>query len=135
MEAVLIAPGHIEKTIIGPIRTALEKADVKLKTPLDYAPPSVSALDFITDVLTSADLVIADISEGNPNVLYELGYAHALRKNTILLVNRDAQPKIPSDLAGVLFLTYDPANLEELGSLIVRQVNVFKRRREALLAV
>jgi nucleoside 2-deoxyribosyltransferase len=32
-----------------------------------------------------ADLIIADLTGRNPNVFYELGYAHALHKNTILI--------------------------------------------------
>jgi hypothetical protein len=35
--------------------------------------------------LSSADVVIGEMSERNPNVFYEIGYAHALGKHTILL--------------------------------------------------
>ena len=31
-----------------------------------------------------ADYIIADMSERNPNVYYEVGYAHALGKNVVM---------------------------------------------------
>jgi hypothetical protein len=46
--------------------------------------------------LTEASLVIAEITEANPNVYYEVGVAHALRKPTVLLAQRGT--KLPFDL-------------------------------------
>src|SRR5215207_2752710 len=44
----------------------------------------------IVEDLATAEVVIADLSEGNPNVLFELGIRHVLRKSgTIHIVNRD----------------------------------------------
>lgn len=37
--------------------------------------------------IAKADVIVADISELNPNVTYELGYAHALGKTTLLLTD------------------------------------------------
>lgn len=39
----------------------------------------------ITQNIEEAKVIIADITPQNPNVYYEVGYAHALNKNTILL--------------------------------------------------
>ncbi|MBI4764965.1 MAG: hypothetical protein HY787_10210 [Deltaproteobacteria bacterium] len=47
--------------------------------------------------IAKADVVIADISQANPNVWYELGYAHALGKNTLLLAENPQD--VPVDLA------------------------------------
>jgi hypothetical protein len=58
--------------------------------------------------ITRADLVVADITGGNPNVMYEVGFAHALRKPVILLADRTT-PNIPHDLAGRLVIINDPA--------------------------
>jgi nucleoside 2-deoxyribosyltransferase len=35
-----------------------------------------------------ADLIVADLTGRNPNVFYELGYAHALGKRTLLLTQK-----------------------------------------------
>ena len=43
-----------------------------------------------------ADLIIADLTKKNANVFYELGYAHALGKNTIPLTQ--SIEDVPFDL-------------------------------------
>ena len=58
--------------------------------------------------ITRADLVVADITGGNPNVMYEVGFAHALRKPVILLADRTTT-NFPLDLAGHLVIINDPA--------------------------
>ena len=47
-----------------------------------------------------------DITPTNPNVFYELGYAHALQKPTILLANRQIE-KLPFDVSGYWVIFYD----------------------------
>ena len=46
-------------------------------------------LDDIWQAINAADFVIADITGRNPNVLYELGLAHALAK-PVLILSRNA---------------------------------------------
>lgn len=53
-------------------------------------------LDRIYNQISKADLIVADMTNRNANVFYEVGYAHALGKNVILLTqNAD---DIPFDL-------------------------------------
>ncbi len=54
--------------------------------------------------IASADLVVADLSGGNPNVYYELGIAHAFGKPTILLT-QDLD-EVPFDLRAYRVITY-----------------------------
>ena len=66
-----------------------------------------SGFDLLTKIrhlLARADLVVAEISEPRPNVFYELGYADALNKNPILLLEETA--RAPSDLLGLEVLRY-----------------------------
>ena len=60
----------------------------------------------ILSEITKADLIIADITDGNPNVMYELGFAHALKKPVLHIVEKGAG-SIPFDLAGSLYYAYD----------------------------
>jgi predicted nucleotide-binding protein len=63
-------------------------------------------------------LIIADVSQQNPNVFYELGFAHALRKPTILLFNSKSGSGLPSDLDGLQYIAYDPADFRRLADVI-----------------
>jgi len=53
-------------------------------------------LDRIYNQIARADVIIADMTGRNPNVFYEVGYAHALGKPTILVTN--SADDIPFDL-------------------------------------
>jgi len=55
--------------------------------------------------ISQSDVVIAEITPANPNVFYELGYAQALGKPTILLAQRGG--KLPFDIASYRVVFYD----------------------------
>ncbi len=55
--------------------------------------------------ITEASVVIAEVSEPNPNVYYEVGVAHALRKPSVLLAQRGT--KLPFDLGPHRCIFYD----------------------------
>lgn len=50
-------------------------------------------------------LIIAEISQFNPNVFYEVGYAHALNKPTILIAEKTT--KLPFDVSPFRTLFYE----------------------------
>ena len=66
--------------------------------------PGVIVQD-ITREIREANLVIADISPVNANVFYEVGYAHALNKPTILLAEKAT--KLPFDVSPFRTLFYE----------------------------
>jgi len=61
-------------------------------------------LERVYNQIAKADLVIADMSDRNANVFYEVGYAHALGKTTILVTKDDAD--IPFDLKHYPHIVY-----------------------------
>jgi hypothetical protein len=62
-------------------------------------------LNDIVQGLVEAKVVIAEVTPSNQNVFYELGYAHALGKPTILLAERGKQ--LPFDITGYRCLFYE----------------------------
>jgi len=58
--------------------------------------------------LSEAKVLVADLTGRNPNVFYELGLAHALRKPVILVA--DNLEDVPFDLRGLRVLGYDKDN-------------------------
>ena len=67
--------------------------------------PTGSIIEHILDEVNRADLVIADLTDRNPNVFYELGVRHALRDSTIL-VAQDIND-VPFDLRPYAVVVYD----------------------------
>jgi hypothetical protein len=71
----------------------------------DIFRPGVILHDIIHGIVES-DVVLAEITHVNANVFYELGYAHALNKPTILLANRLTE-ELPFDISGYRVIFYD----------------------------
>ena len=61
-----------------------------------------------------ADVVIADMTGSNPNVMYELGLAHGLAKPVILLTQDE---KTPFDLQTYRIIYYNPSEFDSADSL------------------
>lgn len=64
-------------------------------------------LDDIAQGIVDAKVVIAEITPANQNVFYEIGYAHALGKPTILLAEREQRKELPFDISSYRVLFYD----------------------------
>ena len=61
-------------------------------------------LDDVLSLIWRARVVIADLSGKNPNVFYEVGIAHTLGRDTILVAQ--SMDDIPFDLQGIRALKY-----------------------------
>ncbi|WP_153144675.1 hypothetical protein [Dechloromonas sp. H13] len=77
------------------IRGACEDASVYCERVDEQIFPG-SMLDRIYNQISTADLLVADMTGRNPNVFYEVGYAHSQGKNVILLTQQ--ADDIPFDL-------------------------------------
>lgn len=67
---------------------------------------SSSIIQDIIREISEAAIIIADITMDNPNVFYELGYAHALNKPTILLADSEKRAQLPFDVSGYRTIFY-----------------------------
>jgi len=101
------------RNIRGIIADALR--DVGIEPILLEEPIAVgtSILEAVQQAIERADVIVADLTQGNPNVMYEVGYAHALGKPVLFIVQREIG-HVPSDIAGYLYLVYEPSRLDEL---------------------
>jgi hypothetical protein len=61
-------------------------------------------LEQIRAAIVQARIVIADVTDGNPNVLYELGFTQALGKSLVIVAKENS--KFPFDVAHQRILTY-----------------------------
>lgn len=65
-----------------------------------------SILDDITQSIIESSLIVADITPDNPNVFYEVGYSHAIKKPVILLSD-NRRSKLPFDISGFRVIKYE----------------------------
>ncbi len=77
----------------------------------------------ILSELNTADLVIADLTDRNPNVFYELGVRHTLRNRTILIAQD--LTFVPSDLQSYWTVTYKKG-IETVADSITRLANLIR---------
>jgi len=63
-------------------------------------------IEDISRSIREAYIVIADVTPDNPNVYYEVGYAHGIGKPVILLCDRKRE-KLPFDVSGMRTIFYD----------------------------
>ncbi|MDY6986868.1 MAG: hypothetical protein SWQ30_02325 [Thermodesulfobacteriota bacterium] len=71
-------------------------------------------MEKISRQITTSDFVIADITGGNPNVFYELGIAHTLKK-PVIFITQDKVEDVPVDIRPFEFIKYD---LSDHGSFL-----------------
>lgn len=90
------------KEVISP--QCEEKGLHAIKADEVYA--SSSIIQDIIREISEAAIIIADITMDNPNVFYELGYAHALNKPTILLADSEKRTQLPFDVSGYRTIFY-----------------------------
>lgn len=94
------------------IRRAVEEVDAGLDLiRLDEVRAAGRISDDLVRELTTCHLCIADVSGANPNVMWEVGYATALKKPVIALSEGSA--RLPFDIADVRTVLYDRSSLNK----------------------
>ncbi|WP_255153730.1 nucleoside 2-deoxyribosyltransferase [Ferruginibacter sp. HRS2-29] len=84
-------------------------------------------LDRIYNQINKADIIVADMTGKNPNVFYEVGYAHALNKRVILIIQEAAD--IPFDLKHHPFIVYNKS-ISTLKSELTKKLLYFIQNPE-----
>ena len=72
--------------------------------------------------ICEARLIIADLTGLNPNVMYELGVAHTLGKETLIIYRKDENIEFPFDLAHIRRIEYE--NTPVGGTKLVSELRV-----------
>ena len=92
----LIDFDDVYQTVIAPVVTSLGLQSTRA----DEVPRAGSVHKDMLERIAGSDVVIVDITTGNPNVFYELGVRHALRPRVTVLLKQRATA-IPFDIAGL----------------------------------
>jgi hypothetical protein len=85
--------------------TAITKAGLRPVRADDEIFATGKIIDQVWDGITSAKVLVAELTGRNPNVFYELGLAHALSKPVVLVSSN--QSDVPFDLKHIRVIYYD----------------------------
>jgi len=93
-------PDHAQyRAVYHNLKPVVEKAGYSVLRADDVQKSGAITKDIVKR-LGESDLVVADLTELNPNVFYELGVRHALRgKGTVMILDDKRTPDIPFDLS------------------------------------
>jgi hypothetical protein len=81
--------------------------------------------------MCAAELVVADMTGRNPNVMYELGLADAAGLDVILIGQSASPDDVPFDLQGHRILVYSAAQPELMKDALVVLIDEVRKERTA----
>lgn len=108
-KGINLVEGDLDFIYENIIQMALEEYTIKDQTPFSknvarFKDNVGSIIDGIIQNVSDSDLVIADLTGLNSNVMYELGVRHSLKRGTII-ITQDIN-SLPSDLRDYLAIEY-----------------------------
>jgi nucleoside 2-deoxyribosyltransferase len=108
---VIVPPNRTwEANVKHTVRLAVKETSLKPRIPEENI-GSVK-MDDVWKELCESSVVIADLTDADPNITYEIGLADALGKEVILLVQN--KKKVPFDFDSKRLIVYNPDNLQLL---------------------
>ncbi|GAG37608.1 unnamed protein product, partial [marine sediment metagenome] len=88
---------------------------------VDEVEHSGPIVEEIVDQIKRCRIIVAEVSDHNPNVFYEVGWAHALEKPTILLARQGTN--LPFDIRHVNTIMYK--NIHNLEERLMKRLQAF----------
>ena len=79
-----------------------------------------NVVDQLKDAIQHADFCVADVTENNPNVMWEIGYAAALQKPVIAI--RQHSEQIPFDVRQERFFNYELDKISAIRPTLAKAV-------------
>ncbi len=111
----------LDMTYKNVIKPAVEAAGVECIRADEITHAGVIDVPMYERIL-AADLVVAGISTGNRNAIYELGVRHALCPHTTIIIGEDSNTKIPFDLNHIVIRKYRHLG-EDIGATEARRMS------------
>jgi hypothetical protein len=112
---------RMEKVYTNHIKKIGEQLGVTVRRADDIFSPK-PFMEKVWDGICAAQLIVADCTQKNPNVFYEIGIAHTVGKK-VVLITRSAND-IPSDIRHFDYISYayDPEGTDQLIEKLTRFV-------------
>ena len=108
---------EFEDVYILGIREVAEKMNLIVER-ADDIEHNEDILEIIQDRIQSCDVVVADTTHSNPNVFYEIGYSHGVKRSTILICRKGE--KMPFDIQSKNIILY--SSIVELRERLINRL-------------
>jgi hypothetical protein len=92
-------------------------------------------IESIETGIQGSSVCLADITEDNPNVWFEVGYAIAARKNVVFICSQERQTKFPFDVQHrtiTKYSTASPRDFKALGKTITERLKAIRKSTDEL---
>lgn len=110
--------GKYDKRYESIFKPAIEAAELDpYRVDKKYAPGVEIAIDAIGEGIKSCAICLADVTENNPNVCYELGFALALDKPVVMVCSSERTGKYPFDIQHRILIPYDVGSPQDFKAL------------------
>jgi len=107
--------------ILPALKSVFDKDILALRAD-KMGPQAITVRANVEGAIQTADFCIADITGNNPNVMFELGYASAQRKPTIV-VRQAGAGSAPANVRDIAVLEYDPKRLDRFRDELTNVIN------------
>lgn len=114
---------YVIREVLEPKEYIVERAD-------QLSEPGIITNQIVQKIV-ACDVLIADLSEGNPNVFYELAIRHGLKKPFIHMIA--SAEKIPFDNAQVRTIQFDLTDLDSVSNAkreLAKQIESIENNKE-----
>ena len=125
--------GQFDKRYDDVFVPAIEKAGMEPYR-VDRDPFVTIPIETIEEYIRESDACLADITLDNPNVWYEVGFAYASRKDTVMVCSED-RLKFPFDVKHrtiVTYATHAPRDFTRLESDITIRLKAFSKKLKTI---
>ncbi len=108
------------------IKPSVESEGVNCQRADEIVGTNIITLD-IWEKINRARFIIADLTGKNPNVFYEIGLAHAIGKEVILITQ--TMDDVPFDLKSIRCVVYSftPRGMSELEAALIKMIQTIMR--------
>jgi tetratricopeptide (TPR) repeat protein len=113
-----LLPEKCREVYYGHIKNTAEFLGLRCESFLDYKDPQ-DALEAVVEGIQKAEILIYDITDFTPNVMWELGVGSVLKDaDKVIVIRQDTDKPLPFDIySNRVTCQYDPANEESLSDL------------------
>ncbi|MEW6202447.1 MAG: hypothetical protein AB1546_10750 [bacterium] len=108
---------------------------------VDRDPSSTILFQDIENGINNASVCLADITEDNPNVWFELGFAKAMQKEIVMICSSERErrdKKFPFDIQHrsiIVYKTDTPSDFEKLSNDIIKKIKAASERNKETLSI